>query len=46
MGEVDKGSAVMDWMEQEQKRATYSMQFSGYEPVPQSIAQSIKEKRI
>ncbi len=46
MGEVDKGSAVMDWMEQEQERATYSMQFSGYEPVPQSIAQSIKEKRI
>jgi translation elongation factor EF-G len=46
MEEVDKGSAVMDWMEQEQERATYSMKFSGYEPVPQSIDQSIKEKGI
>jgi elongation factor G len=27
-----------------QGRATYSMQFSGYEPVPQSIARTIKEK--
>ncbi len=27
-----------------QGRATYTMQFSGYEPVPQSIARTIKEK--
>lgn len=27
-----------------QGRATYNMQFSGYEPVPQSIARTIKEK--
>lgn len=29
-----------------QGRATYTMQFSGYEPVPQSIARTIKEKGV
>jgi elongation factor G len=29
-----------------QGRATYTMQFSGYEPVPQSIAKDIKEKGV
>jgi len=29
-----------------QGRATYNMQFSGYEPVPQSIARTIQEKGI
>jgi elongation factor G len=29
-----------------QGRATYTMQFSGYEPVPQSIAKTITEKGI
>ncbi|MCK4727596.1 MAG: elongation factor G [Desulfobacterales bacterium] len=29
-----------------QGRATYTMQFSGYEPVPQSIARTIQEKGV
>jgi elongation factor G len=29
-----------------QGRASYNMQFSGYEPVPQSIARMIGEKGI
>jgi elongation factor G len=29
-----------------QGRATYTMQFSGYEPVPQSIAKNIREKGV
>ncbi len=29
-----------------QGRATYTMELYGYEPVPQSIAVSIKEKKI